>query len=107
MADRLTGRVLDSSRTAPHLRPTLVSRVEPAVDPGTAEPAFAAAVALAVAAAVVVGRRYAVRARWKRKPVMAVAVTAGVVFLAVRRPVVSALREHRYESRWSRQPLGW
>ena len=113
MADGITGRVLDSSRSAPSVRPHIVSSAEPPVEP--ADPSPALAVALAVAAAVV-GRR-AVRASAattsvtlagrKQKKVPTVLLAAGVVILAVWRPVVSAYRDHRYSSRWSRQPLGW
>ena len=107
MADRRTGRVLDSSRTAPYPRPTIVSRAEPAVDERSAKPAFAAVAALGIVAAVVVGRRNVALAERKQRAATAVAVAAGVVLLAVRRPVVSAIRARRYDARWSRQPLGW
>jgi len=102
MADRLTGRVLESVRIAPQPRPTIVSRVEPTVERVGTRPSLPAAVAVAVVAAVV-GRRNA----RKQKKVMAVFLVAGVVIVAVWRPVVSAFREHRYSSRWSQQPLGW
>jgi len=115
MADGITGRVLDSSRSAPSVRPHIVSSAEPPVEPADPSPALAVAVALAVAAAVV-GRR-AVRASAattsvtlagrKQKKVPTVLLAAGVVILAAWRPVVSAYRDHRYSSRWSRQPLGW
>jgi hypothetical protein len=103
MADGLTGRVLESSRTAP--RPTLTSRVEPAVAQVTARPSLVAVVALAVVAAVI-GRR-ATGVVPKRTKVTAAYLAAGVVIVAVWRPVLSAYRDHRYDSRWSRQPLGW
>jgi hypothetical protein len=103
MADGLTGRVLESSRTTP--RPTLTSRADPAAAQVTASPSLLSMVALAVVAAVI-GRR-AARIVPKRKKVMAVYLAAGVVLLAVWRPVLSAYRDHRYNSRWSRQPLGW
>jgi hypothetical protein len=103
MADGLTGRVLDSSRTAP--RPTLASSAEPAAAQVAARPSLLSMVALAVVAALI-GRR-AARVVPKRKKVMAVYLAAGVVILAVWRPVLSAYRDHRYSSRWSQQPLGW
>jgi hypothetical protein len=113
MADGLTGRVLDSSRTAP--RPTLTSRTEPAAAQVAARPSLLSMVALAVVAAVI-GRRRArtsaapastARVVRKQKKVMAVYLAAGVVILAAWRPVLSAYRDHRYSARWSRQPLGW
>jgi hypothetical protein len=103
MADGLTGRVLESSRTMP--RPTLTSRAEPAAAQAAARPSLLSMMALAVVAAVI-GRR-AARVVPKRKKVMAVYLAAGVVILAVWRPALSAYRDHRYSSRWSQQPLGW
>ena len=103
MANGLTGRVLESPRPAP--RPTLMSRAEPAGAQVTARPSLLSMVALAAVAAVI-GRR-ATRVVPKRRTVTAVFLAAGVVILAAWGPVVSAYREHRYNSRWSRQPLGW
>jgi lysylphosphatidylglycerol synthetase-like protein (DUF2156 family) len=113
MADGLTARVLDSSRAAPRPRPVVLSGVEPTDERATTRPALSAAVALAVVAAVI-GRRRAgqsapstARAVRKQGKVMAVFLAAGVVIVAVWRPALSAYRDHRYSSRWSRQPLGW
>jgi hypothetical protein len=116
MVEGRTGRVLEPSRARPRPRLKIVSGAEPTVDRVPARPALLPAVAVAVAAAVIgrrrardaspsaPGRRTDVR---EQKKVMIVFLAAGVVVLAAWRPVVSAYRDHRYNARWRRQPLGW